>query len=131
MTNSGRKTECRFQTIYDKTYEDKAQEFLQPSLTDQSYFVETDIYTLLAQGHVGIPASYGIQDFSSLDSVYAYKEQVMNDFKSLTVDEQREVGGIKGYLSSIIELGGHSNLIDELRPSYSDPVVDEKVNPSE
>lgn len=89
-------------TYYNKTFEDKSQKFEKPSLTDQSYFMQNDIYTLLAQGMQGTyPVQYGVQDFSSLSDLVAIKVEYQSKWNKLSREEQLKFGDFRSYVSYI------------------------------
>lgn len=92
----------KIDTYYNKTFEDVPQKFEKPSLTDQSYFVQNDIYTLLAQGMQGTtPVQYGVQDFSSLSDLVAIKVEYQSKWNALSKEEKIKFGDFRSYVALI------------------------------
>lgn len=132
IRNSGRKTSCRFQTYYDKTYEDDGQVFVQPSLTDQSYFMENDIYTLLAQGCVNNGALvYGEQDFTTFEQLQNIKRDYLTSWSYLSHEEKLKYGDFRSYVSYVSDLRNYPSFIPDTPTHDSEVVVENKVEPSE
>lgn len=106
-------------TYYNKTFEDKPQKFEMPSLTDQSYFVQNDIYTLLAQGMQGAtPVQYGVQDFSSLSDLVAIKVEYQSKWNALSKEEKMKFGDFRSYVAWISDPANISTpSIDPIVPS--------------
>lgn len=89
-------------TYYNKTFEDKPQKFEMPSLTDQSYLMQNDIYTLLAQGMQGsTPVQYGVQDFSSLSDLVAIKVEYQGKWNALSREDRLRFGDFRSYVAWI------------------------------
>lgn len=89
-------------TYYNKTFEDEPQKFEMPSLTDQSYFMQNDIYTLLAQGMQGAtPVQYGVQDFSSLSDLVAIKVEYQRKWNALSKEDKIKFGDFRSYVAWI------------------------------
>lgn len=115
-------------TYYNKTFEDKPQKFEMPSLTDQSYFMQNDIYTLLAQGMQGsTPVQYGVQDFSSLSDLVAIKVEYQSKWNALSKEDKLKFGDFRSYVAWISD---PANLpvapIDPVVPNESsDPIKSE------
>lgn len=92
----------KIDTYYDKTFEDVPQKFEKPSLTDQSYFMQNDIYTLLAQGMQGTtPVQYGVQDFSSLSDLVSIKVEYQSKWNALSKEEKMKFGDFRSYVAWI------------------------------
>jgi hypothetical protein len=92
----------KIDTYYNKTFEDDPQKFEQPSLTDQSYFMQNDIYTLLAQGMQGTtPVQYGVQDFSSLSDLVSIKVEYQSKWNALPKEEKKKFGDFRSYVAWI------------------------------
>lgn len=76
-------------TYYNKTFEDDAQEFTMPSLTDQSYLSETNIYNILERGGVAArPLQFGEQNYDTLEELLNSKKEWELSFYALS-DEDR------------------------------------------
>lgn len=89
-------------TYYNKTFEDEPQKFEMPSLTDQSYFMQNDIYTLLAQGMQGTtPVQYGVQDFSSLSDLVAIKVEYQSKWNALSKEDKLKFRDFRSYVAWI------------------------------
>lgn len=89
-------------TYYNKTFEDEPQKFEMPSLADQSYFMQNDIYTLLAQGMQGATTvQYGVQDFSSLSDLVAIKVEYQSKWNALSKEDKIKFGDFRSYVAWI------------------------------
>lgn len=101
IRNKERKV-SQIDTYYNKTFEDAPQKFEKPSLTDQSYFLQNDIYTLLAQGMQGsTPVQYGVQDFSSLSDLVAIKVEYQSKWNALSKEDKLKFGDFRSYVAWI------------------------------
>ena len=86
-------------TVYNKTFEDEPKEFLEPSKTDQSYFMECDIYCMLERGQVAVrPLQFGEQSYDTLEDVMRIKREYQSVFESLSVEQQRNFGSLSKYI---------------------------------
>lgn len=116
-------------TYYNKTFEDEPQKFELPSLTDQSYFMQNDIYTLLAQGMQGTtPVQYGVQDFSSLSDLVAIKVEYQSKWNALSKEDKMKFGDFRTYVNYISNPVNYP--VNPIDPVVSDVNPDESV-PSE
>lgn len=132
IRNSGRKTSCRFQTYYDKNYEDQGQVFVEPSLTDQSYFIENDIYTLLAQGCVNNGAlEYGEQDFTTFEELQNVKRDYLTTWSRLSYEEKLKYGDFRSYVSYVSDVRNYPTVIPDTPIDDSKVVVEKEVGSSE
>lgn len=112
-------------TYYNKSFEDEPQKFEMPSLTDQSYFMQNDIYTLLAQGMQGAtPVQYGVQDFSSLSDLVAIKVEYQSKWNALSKKEKMEFGDFRSYVAWISD---PANIPMPLIDSIVSPTEEEKT----
>lgn len=117
----GKSVDSRFQTYYNKTYEDQGQVFIQPSLTDQSYFMENDIYTLLAQGCANNGALvYGDQDFTTLEELENVKRDYLSSWNKLSLHDKLSYGDFRSYVSYVSDIRNYPSIL----PENSSPVVD-------
>lgn len=77
------------ETYYNKSYEDEAIEFKEPSLTDQSYLMQCDIYTMLEQGRVSArPLEFGEQDYSTREELLNVKLEYQRKWNALDDESQ-------------------------------------------
>lgn len=89
-------------TVYNKTFEDKSKEFKEPSKTDQSYFMECDIYCMLERGQVAArPLQFGDQSYDSLEDIYRIKREYQSKFESLDEEQQRYFGSLNKYIELV------------------------------
>lgn len=111
-------------TVYNKTFEDEPKEFLEPSKTDQSYFMECDIYCMLERGQVAVkPLQFGDQSYDTLEDVMRIKREYQSRFESLTVEEQRHFGSLSKYVEWV---SNPENYVPEVLPEIPDKVEIEK-----
>lgn len=112
-------------TYYSKSYEDPGQEFLLPSLTDQSYFMLNDIYCLLEQGQIAArPLQFGEQLYDSFEDIAKLKREFKLKFDSLShVDKARFGNSLSEYIKYVSD---PSNYIEVLP---SPPVADQTKQP--
>lgn len=111
-------------TVYNKTFEDKPKEFLEPSKTDQSYFMECDIYCMLERGQVAVrPLQFGDQSYDTLEDVMRIKREYQSKFESLTLEQQRNFGSLSKYVEWV---SNPENYVPEVLPEIPDKVEIEK-----
>ena len=111
-------------TVYNKTFEDEPKEFLEPSKTDQSYFMECDIYCMLERGQVAVrPLQFGEQSYDTLEDVMRIKREYQSVFESLSVEQQRNFGSLSKYIEWV---SNPENYAPEVLPEISDKVEIEK-----
>lgn len=120
-----RKTKSRvIDTIYNKTFEDKPKEFLEPSKTDQSYFMECDIYCMLERGQVAArPLQFGDQSYDTLEDILRIKREYQSKFESLSLEQQRYFGSLSKYIEWV---SNPENYVPEVLPEIPDKVEIEK-----
>ena len=107
-------------TVYNKTFEDKPKEFLEPSKTDQSYFMECDIYCMLERGQVAArPLQFGDQSYDTLEDILKIKREYQSKFESLSFEEQRHFGSLSKYVEWI---SNPENYVPEVLPEIPDKV---------
>lgn len=101
-------------TVYNKTFEDEAQEFLLPSKTDQSYFCECNIYTMLERGQVAArPLQFGEQSYDSLEDIIRIKREYQSSFDNLSVEDKLKFGSIEKYIEWV---SNPANYVPEVLP---------------
>lgn len=111
-------------TIYNKTFEDKPKEFKEPSKTDQSYFMECDIYCMLERGQVAVrPLQFGEQSYDTLEDICRIKREYQSMFESLSPEQQRNFGSLHKYIEWV---SNPVNYVPEVLPEISDEVEIEK-----
>lgn len=111
-------------TIYNKTFEDEFKEFKEPSKTDQSYFMECDIYCMLERGQVAArPLQFGDQSYDTLEDIIRIKREYQSSFENLTPDQQRYFGSLHNYIEWV---SNPANYVPEVLPEISDKVEIEK-----
>lgn len=111
-------------TIYNKTFEDKSKEFKEPSKTDQSYFMECDIYCMLERGQVASrPLQFGNQSYDTLEDIIRIKREYQSKFESLSLEQQRHFGSLSKYVEWV---SNPENYVPEVLPEIPDKVEIEK-----
>lgn len=111
-------------TVYSKSFEDEAQEFKEPSRTDQSYFMECDIYCMLERGQVAArPLQFGDQSYDSLEDICRIKREYQSKFESLTPEQQRYFGSLHKYIEWV---SNPENYVPEVLPEIPEKVEIEK-----
>lgn len=112
-------------TYYDMKHEDEAFECKECSLTDQSYFFESDLKTLVKNGMVqpGARLVYGQQDNMSLDELKNLQREFTNAWDKLSKEEQKEFGSFGNFVDQVTDIRNYTpTTLEEL------PVIDEKEN---
>ena len=111
-------------TVYSKSFEDKPREFKEPSKTDQSYFMECDIYCMLERGQVAVrPLQFGDQSYDTLEDICKIKREYQSKFESLTLEQQKQFGSLYKYIEWV---SNPSNYDVEVLPEVIDKVEIEK-----
>lgn len=111
-------------TIYNKTFEDEAKEFIEPSKTDQSYFVECDIYCMLERGQIAArPLMFGEQSYDTLDDICRIKREYQSMFDSLSPEQQRNFGSLHKYIEWV---SNPANYVPVVLPELSEITEVEK-----
>lgn len=111
-------------TIYNKTFEDKPKEFKEPSLTDQSYYSECDIYCMLERGQVAArPLQFGDQSYDTLEDICRIKREYQSKFDSLPSDQKRCFGSLQKYIEWV---SNPANYVPEVLPEISEKVEIDK-----
>ncbi len=121
-------------TIYNKTFEDEGITFVEPSLTDESYFTECDIYTILARGGVASRENeYGTQNFYTLDELTNAKEEFRRHFDKLTLEEKLKYNNnLMTYIKAVSDPRNYEeiDIPPELKDLTDESPVEEKKEES-
>lgn len=111
-------------TVYSKSFEDKPQEFLLPSKTDQSYFCECNIYSMLERGQVAArPLQFGEQSYDSLEDIIRIKREYQSSFDNLSVEDKLKFGSIEKYVEWV---SNPANYVSAVLPEIQEEIELEK-----
>lgn len=111
-------------TVYSKSFEDEPQEFLLPSKTDQSYFCECNIYSMLEKGQVaGRPLQFGEQSYDSLEDIIRIKREYQRSFDNLSVEDKLKFGSIEKYVEWVSD---PANYVPVVLPEIQEEIELEK-----
>lgn len=111
-------------TVYNKTFEDESKEFLEPSKTDQSYYMECDIYCMLERGQIAArPLQFGDQSYDTLEDICRIKREYQYKFEALTPEQQMQFGNLRKYIEWV---SNPENYVPEVLPEIPDKVEIEK-----
>lgn len=104
-------------TIYNKSFEDSAKKFNEPSKTQQCYYSECDIYTMLARGGVAArPLQFGEQSYDTLEDIFRVRREWELKFAALSPENKAKFGNIEVFMKWVSDPRNYEELYPQPEP---------------